>query len=85
MTVKPLDDPRQTPTAKKRHISEGSHVQATEQFVDDSSDSGSKMVQTEDYSSLITYTIGGTVTKLNCLKKSQNSQIHGKRGSQYRY
>jgi len=74
MTVNPSDDPPQTPAAKKRRVSDAGNVQVTKQFADDSSDSDSDGDQAQKTASLITYTIGGTVTRLfrlsNAIRKS---------------
>lgn len=72
--VKPIDDPPQTPSRKKRRISETGNAEVTKRVDDDSSDSDSDEDQTQKNVSLITYTIGGTVTRLfrlsNAIRKS---------------
>lgn len=69
------DEPPQTPTAKKRRISEAGNVFITKVFPDDdSSDSDSDRDPAEKAASLIIYTIGGTITRLfrlsNAIRKS---------------
>lgn len=73
-SLNPSNDPPQTPAVKKRRISDAGNVQVTKQFADDSSDSDSDGDQAQKTASLITYTIGGTVTRLfrlsNAIRKS---------------
>ena len=72
--VKPIDDPSQTPSRKKRRISERGNAEVTKRVDDDSSDSDGDEDQAQKNVSLITYTIGGTVTRLfrlsNAIRKS---------------
>ena len=74
MIVKPIDDPPQTPIMKKRRISGKGNAEVTRRVEDDSSDADSDMDQAQKNVSLITYTIGGTVTRLfrlsNAIRKS---------------
>ena len=64
MIVRPTHDPPQTPSAKKRRKLETDNVEVTKKFADDSSDSDNDEDQAQKAVSLITYTIGGTVTRL---------------------
>lgn len=72
--VKAIDDPPETPSRKKRRLSESGNAEVTERADDDSSDSGGDEDQTERNVSLVTYIIGGTVTRLfrlsNAIRKS---------------
>lgn len=72
--VKPIDDPSHTPSRKKRRISKTGNAEVTKRADDDSSDSDSDEDQAQKNVSLITYTIGGTVTRLfrlsNAIRKS---------------
>lgn len=65
MLVRPIDKSVETPTTKKRRTSESGRAEVTETF-DYSSDTDSQEDQGEKSVSLITYTIGGTVSQL-CL------------------
>jgi hypothetical protein len=82
--VKPIDDPPQSPSRKKRRISERGNAEVTKRVGDDSSDSDSDEDQTEQNVSLITYTIGGTVTRLfrlsNAIRKSAKASRTSKIG-----
>ncbi|OBT76495.1 hypothetical protein VF21_03944 [Pseudogymnoascus sp. 05NY08] len=73
-SLKPIDDPPQTPSRKKRRISERGNSEVTKRVDDDSCDSDSDDDQEQKNVSLITYTIGGTVTRLfrlsNAIRKS---------------
>ena len=73
-TVKPIDDPPQTPSRKRQRISEHGNSEVTRRADDDASDSDSDVDQAEENISKITDTIGGTVTRLfrlsNAVRKS---------------
>ncbi|KAI9926349.1 hypothetical protein MW887_004113 [Aspergillus wentii] len=73
-SLKPIDDPPQTPSRKKRRIAETGNAEVTKRVDDSSSDSDSYDDEEQKNVSLITYTIGGTVTRLfrlsNAIRKS---------------
>ncbi|OKL59121.1 hypothetical protein UA08_05963 [Talaromyces atroroseus] len=73
-SLKPIDDPPQTPSRKKRRITETGDAEVTKKVDNNSSDSDSDEDQAQKNVSLITYTIGGTVTRLfrlsNAIRKS---------------
>ena len=72
--VKPIDDVRQILSRKKRRISETGKAEVTKRADEDSSDADSDEDQAQKNVSLITYTIGGSVTRLfrlsNIIRKS---------------
>lgn len=72
--VKPIDQPPQSPTSKKRRLSRSGIAEVTKRVEDDSSDTDSDEDQAEKNASLITYTIGNTLTRLfrlsNAIRKS---------------
>lgn len=76
-TVKPTDNPPQTPSRKKRRISETGNREVRRRVDSDSSDMGSDEDQAQKNVSLITYTVGGTVTRLfrlsNAIRKSSKA------------
>ena len=86
--VKPIDDLRQTLSRKKRRISKTDKVMVTKRVDDDSSDTDSDEDQAQKNISLITYTIGGTVTRLfrlsNAIRKSAKASRTYKIG-EYKY
>lgn len=63
--VKPIETSAETPTTKKRRTSDSGHAEVTKKF-DSSSETDSKGDQVKKNVSLITHTIGGTVSQL-CL------------------
>lgn len=73
-TVKPINDPPQTPSRKRQRISEHGDSEVTRRADDDASDSDSDVDQAEENILEITDTIGGTVTRLfrlsNAVRKS---------------
>ncbi|RYP25236.1 hypothetical protein DL765_000117 [Monosporascus sp. GIB2] len=73
-SLKPIDDPPQTPSRKRQRISEHGDSEVTRRADDDASDSDSDVDQAEENISKITDTIGGTVTRLfrlsNAVRKS---------------
>jgi hypothetical protein len=73
-TVKPIEDPPQTPSRKRQRISEQSDSKVTRRADDDASDSDSDVDPAEDNISKITDIVGGTVTRLfrlsNAVRKS---------------
>ncbi|KAF5861267.1 hypothetical protein ETB97_000459 [Aspergillus alliaceus] len=73
-SLKPIEDPPQTPSRKRQRISEQSDSEITRRPDDDASDSDSDVDPAEDNISKITDTIGGTVTRLfrlsNAVRKS---------------
>lgn len=85
--VKPIADAPQTPSRKKRRISKTGNVRVAKRVDDYSSDEDSDDDQAQKNFSLITYTIGGTVTRLfrlsNAIRKSAKASRSYKIG-QYR-
>jgi hypothetical protein len=73
-TVKPIDDPPQTPSRKRQRISEHGDSEVKRRADDDASDLDSDVDQADENNSKITDTIGGTVTRLfrlsNAVRKS---------------
>ncbi|RYP70926.1 hypothetical protein DL769_004817 [Monosporascus sp. CRB-8-3] len=74
-SLKPIDDPPQTPSRKRQRISEHGDSEVRRRADDDdASDSDSDVDQAEENISKITDTIGGTVTRLfrlsNAVRKS---------------
>ncbi|RYP66402.1 hypothetical protein DL771_007811 [Monosporascus sp. 5C6A] len=73
-SLKPIDDPPQTPSRKRQRISEHGHSEFKRRADDDASDSDSDVDQAEKNISKITDTIGGTITRLfrlsNAVRKS---------------
>ena len=79
--VKPFDDPPQAPIAGKLRTSGTDNAKATKRVVEDSSDSDSDVDQAQKNVSLVTYTIGGSVTRLfrlsNAIRKTaEASRTH---------
>ena len=76
-TVKPIDEPTPTLSRKKRRISKSGNAEVTKMVEDDSSDTDSDEDRAQDNVSKITYTIGGTVTRLfrlsNAIRKSSKA------------
>ncbi len=72
--VKPIDDPPHAPSRKKQRISEVGNANVTKRVDSNSSDSDDDEDQAQKNVSLITYNIGGTVTRLlrlsNVIRKS---------------
>ncbi|KAI2632320.1 hypothetical protein GGR54DRAFT_583057 [Hypoxylon sp. NC1633] len=73
-SLKPIDDPPQTPSRKRRRISQRGDAEITRSIDHDSSDTDSDEDQAQKNVSTIAYTIGGTVTRLfrlsNAIRKS---------------
>ncbi|KAK8932993.1 hypothetical protein VCV18_001536 [Metarhizium anisopliae] len=73
-SLKPIDDPPQTPSRKRQRISEHGDSEVARRAEDNSSDSESDVDQAEKNFLKITDTIGGTVTRLfrlsNAVRKS---------------
>lgn len=76
--MKPIDEPPQSPSRKKQRISEKGDSGVTWRLDDDASDTNSAENQAEENVSKITYTIGGTVTRLfrlsNAIRKSATAK-----------
>lgn len=79
MIVKPIDNPPQSPSRKKQRISEKGDAEVTKRADDDSSDTNSDADQAEESISLITYNIGGTVTRLFRLSSAIRKSAKAKR------
>ncbi|MCJ1268484.1 hypothetical protein MMC22_008372 [Lobaria immixta] len=84
-SLKPIiGGPPQTLSRKRRRISEAGNAEITQRVVDDSSDADSDEDQAQRNVSLITYTIGGTVTRLfrlsNAIRKSAKASRRSKIG-----
>jgi hypothetical protein len=77
--VKPIDDPPQTPSRKKQRISEKGDAEVTKRADNDSSDADSDEDQAQENVSLITYNIGGTVTRLFRLSSAIRKSAKAKR------
>ncbi|KAH8156029.1 hypothetical protein CIB48_g12218 [Xylaria polymorpha] len=73
-SLKPIDNPPQTPSRKRQRISEHGDSEVKRRADDDASDSDGDVDQEEENISKITNTIGGTVTRLfrlsNAVRKS---------------
>lgn len=73
-TVKPINEPPQTPSRKRQRISAYSDSKLTRKDDDDASDSDSDVDEVEENISKISDTIGGTVSRLfrlsNAVRKS---------------
>ncbi|KAL7815134.1 ankyrin [Trichoderma gracile] len=73
-SLKPINDPPQTPSRKRQRISVYSDSKLTRKDDDDASDSDSDVDEAEENISKITDTIGGTVSRLfrlsNAVRKS---------------
>lgn len=69
-TVKPIDDPPQTPSRKRQRISKHGNSEVTRRADDDASNSDSDVDQAEENILKITDIISGTVTRLFCLSNA---------------
>ncbi|KEF59780.1 uncharacterized protein A1O9_04628 [Exophiala aquamarina CBS 119918] len=82
--VKPVDEPPQTPSRKKQRISRDGRLEITMRDDSDASDMDSDEDRAEENISKITYTIGGTVTRLfrlsNAVRKSAKANRAQKMG-----
>ena len=77
--VKPVDDLPQTPSRKRRRISIDNYSETLEKGRDDANDADSDEDQGEDNATKITYTIGGTVTRLFRLSNAVRRSATAKR------
>ena len=83
--VKPVDDPRQSLSRKKRRTSESVNVDVNKRDDDNSSDTDSDEDQAQKNISIITDTIGGTVTRLFRLSNAIRKSAKAHKTGEYRY